>query len=164
MIWIILLLLMSTIGILASFLYKKKTSCMIRFYRRMTVSINCQTLYVRLMLIFILLFNVLYYRVFSDEIPCYLSAASILFILAPKRARGLVRAIHGSRHVMVFLFTIAVAALFIHGMCTFGVTLGIILLASIFFPSDKMENFELHPLHYDSYIKLIENLTRNYYD
>lgn len=164
MIWTILFLLMSSVGLLAIKLYRSESSRMIRFYKKMTISVNCQTLYVRLMLLFILLFNLIYYRLFAGQMPCYLSAASILFILAPKRARGLLQGIDGNRFTMVFLFTIGLAALFIPGMFTFGVTLGIILLASIFFPSGKMDSFNLRPLHYDSYIKLIEHLIKTYYD
>ena len=160
---IVHLVLVSVILLAPTFLYKNRSRRMIHFYQRMSYQEYCRMFYARILLLTVILFHFAYYWMKPGQYGVMASTILVFYLFSTKRTLSLVRGIRNSRGVMVFVFTLALALLFTAHMYSFGVTLGYILLAAVFYPSRKLEEGKHEHKDFPTYQELQDDLTGNYY-
>lgn len=117
------LVLISVILLAPTFLYRNRSRRMMKFYRRMTYSEYCRHFYGRILLLMVILFHFAYYWMKPGVISVMISTPLLFYLFSSKRTVALLKGLRDSRGVMVFLFTVALAMLFIPYMYSLGVSL-----------------------------------------
>jgi hypothetical protein len=157
------LVLISVILLAPAFLYKNRSRRMMKFYKRMTYSEYCRRFYAQILLLVLILFHFAYYWMKPGVVTVMISTPLVFYLFSAKRTLDLFKGIRNSRGVMVFLFTIALAMLFIPYMYSLGVSLGYTLLAAVFYPSAKMVGMKDENKEYPTYQELQDDTIQNYY-
>lgn len=157
------MVLISVILLAPIFLYKNRSRRMIHFYQRMSYQEYCRMFYARILLLAVIMFHFAYYWMKPGQYGVMVSTILVFFLFSTKRTLSLVRGIRNSRGVMVFVFTLALALLFTPHMYSFGVTLGYILLAAVFYPSRKLEEGKHEHKDFPTYQEFQDDLIDNYY-
>lgn len=157
------LVLVSVILIAPTFLYKNRSRKMISFYRHMTYSEYCRMFYAKILLLALILFHFVCYWTNPGQPGVMGSTVLMFYLFSTKRTLNLLMDVRNSRSMLVFTFTAALALLFIPYMYSFGVTLGYILLAAVFYPSKKIQDEKSEHKAYPTYEELQDDTIRNYY-
>jgi hypothetical protein len=116
-------------------LYRKTGRRMTRFYMMMLGLENARRFYVRLLVIFLLLFHFVYVGANPGEYGVLLSTVLSVLLYRFNRADRWLHRLHESRKTFAACALPAVAAAFIPHLYTTAVTVGTVLLAALFYPS-----------------------------
>ena len=106
-----------------------------RFYLRMVFSHNFRKLYTLLLLMAILVFSFVAYQVQPNEIGAHVTA---LLLFKFSYADYLLHRLHDNRKSRAIAFTASLVFMFTPRLYTLGVMVGLLLVASIYYPSSKV--------------------------
>ncbi len=140
MIWNSLLLIFPILILVAALCcYKKDGRWMNAFYRRMSFHDVARRLYVQLVMLLLILFQFIqiqtHISVIDTFIPLIITALLIRFSMAELVFYAIKR-----RKVMVSVCSLVLVGLFIPHCFSMAVAVGILLVASIFYPSRGIRN------------------------
>lgn len=163
MIWNSLLLIFPILILVAALrCYKKDGRWMNAFYRRMSFHDVARRLYVQLIMLLLILFQFMQIQTHISAIdtfmPLMITALLIRFSMAE-----LVLYCLKKRKVMVLVCSLVLAVLFIPHCFSMAVALGILLVASVFYPSRGIRNMVESPDDIYSLTTVPGLLVANYY-
>lgn len=139
MIWnFIALMFPLVVAIVAAALYKSERTFMLRFYMAMTASANARKLYTQCLLVSLLVFHYIYVSGHFGDFGVLPSTILCAVLVSHKRTDRWLHRLHEGRRAFVTFsaITLAIAAV-PHGY-TMSVTLAILLLAAMFYPSYRV--------------------------
>lgn len=163
MIWNSLLLIFPILILVAALCcYKKDGRWMNAFYRRMSFHDVARRLYVQLVMLLLILFQFIqiqtHISVIDTFIPLIITALLIRFSMAELVFYAIKR-----RKVMVSVCSLVLVGLFIPHCFSMAVAVGILLVASIFYPSRWIRNKVESPDEIFSLTSIRGQLVANYY-
>lgn len=163
MIWNSLLLIFPILILVAALCcYKKDGRWMNAFYRRMSFHDVARRLYVQLVMLLLILFQFIqiqtHISVIDTFIPLIITALLIRFSMAELVFYAIKR-----RKVMVSVCLLVLVGLFIPHCFSMAVAVGILLVASIFYPSRGIRNKVESPDEIFSLTSIRGQLVANYY-
>lgn len=163
MIWNSLLLIFPILILVAALCcYKKDGRWMNAFYRRMSFHDVARRLYVQLVMLLLILFQFIqiqtHISVIDTFIPLIITALLIRFSMAELVFYAIKR-----RKVMVSVCSLVLVGLFIPHCFSMAVAVGILLVASIFYPSRGIRNKVESPDEIFSLTSIRGQLVANYY-
>lgn len=163
MIWNSLLLIFPILILVAALCcYKKDGRWMNAFYRRMSFHDVARRLYVQLVMLLLILFQFIqiqtHISVIDTFIPLIITALLIRFSMAELVFYAIKR-----RKVMVSVCSLVLVGLFIPHCFSMAVAVGILLVASIFYPSRGIRNRVESPDEIFSLTSILGQLVANYY-
>ena len=139
MIFKIIFLFFPMLLLLASTMcYRKNNRMMQRFYLRMVFSHNFRKLYTLLLLMAILVFSFVAYQVQPNEIGAHVTALLALLLFKFSYADNLLHRLHDNRKSHAIAFAASLVFMFTPHLYTLGVMVGLLLVASIYYPSSKV--------------------------
>lgn len=119
-------------------LYKSNRTFMARFYNAMVYREKARRLYVRILLILLLLFHYVYACGHVGEFGILLSTAVCAAIYSFRRTDRWLRRLPGRTSSFVALATTVLVIGFVPHLYTLAVTVAFLLLAALFYPSDRV--------------------------
>ena len=138
MIWKILTLFyLALIIAVPTALYKSRRRFMTKFYLRMLGSESARRLYTQVLLIVLLLFHYVYSRGNTGDLGIVISTIVCTILFSFRRADKWMRRLHDKRKTFVYAALLAVVIADVPHLFTLGVTVGYLLLAALFYPSDR---------------------------
>ena len=163
MIWNSLLLIFPILILVAALrCYKKDGRWMNAFYRRMSFHDVARRLYVQLVMLLLIVFQFIQVQTHISAIdtfmPLVITALLIRFSIAE-----LVFYVLKKRKVMVAVCSLVLAALFTPHCFSMAVALGILLVASVFYPSREVRSMVESPDDISSLTSIPGQLVANYY-
>lgn len=163
MIWNSLLLIFPILILVAALCcYKKDGRWMNAFYRRMSFHDVARRLYVQLVMLLLILFQFIqiqtHISVIDTFIPLIITALLIRFSMAELVFYAIKR-----RKVMVSVCSLVLVGLLIPHCFSMAVAVGILLVASIFYPSRGIRNRVESPDEIFSLTSTPGQLVANYY-
>lgn len=163
MIWNSLLLIFPILILVAALCcYKKDGRWMNAFYRRMSFHDVARRLYVQLVMLLLILFQFIqiqtHISAIDTFIPLIITALLIRFSMAELVFYAIKR-----RKVMVSVCSLVLVGLFIPHCFSMAVAVGILLVASIFYPSRGIRNKVESPDEIFSLTSIRGQLVANYY-
>lgn len=163
MIWNSLLLIFPILILVAALRYYKNDGrWMNAFYRRMSFHDVARRLYVQLVMLLLILFQFIqiqtHISAIDTFIPLIITALLIRFSMAELVFYAIKR-----RKVMVSVCSLVLVGLFIPHCFSMAVALGILLVASIFYPSRGIRNMVESPDEIFSLTSIPGQLVANYY-
>ena len=163
MIWNSLLLIFPILILVAALrCYKKDGRWMNAFYRRMSFHDVARRLYVQLVMLLLIVFQFIQVQTHISAIdtfmPLVITALLIRFSIAE-----LVFYVLKKRKVMVAVCSLVLAALFTPHCFCMAVALGILLVASVFYPSREVRSMVESPDDIFSLTSIPGQLVANYY-
>lgn len=155
MIWnFIALMFPLAVAIVAAALYKNERTFMFRFYMAMTESANARKLYTQCLLVSLLLFHYVYVSGHFGDFGVLPSTTLCAVMFSHKRTDRWLHRLHENRRTFVMLAAVALAIAAVPHGYPMSVTLAILLLAAMFYPSYRVlsewktkENRELRTEH-----------------
>lgn len=139
MIWNILQLIFCTMLFAVPMaLYKSNRPFMARFYNAMVYREKARRLYVQILLILLLLFHYVYACGHVGEFGILLSTAVCAAIYSFRRTDRWLRRLPGRASSFVTLATAVLVLGFVPHLYTLAVTVAFLLLAALFYPSDRV--------------------------
>lgn len=155
MIWnFIALMFPLAVAIVAAALYKSERTFMLRFYVAMTESANARKLYTQCLLVLLLVFHYVYVSGHFGDFGVLPSTILCAVMFSHKRTDRWLHRLHENRRTFVMLAAVALAIAAVPHGYTMSVTLALLLLAAMFYPSYRIlsewktkENRELWTEH-----------------
>ncbi len=118
-------------------LYKKDSRRMAIFYKTMLGSKSARRLYIQAILIFLLLFHYVFISGHFGDYGVLLSTIPTLAFFSYRIANRLLHLLHKDRKSFVAMAMLVLAIMAVPHLYTMAVTLGYILLATAFYPSES---------------------------
>ena len=118
--------------------YKKNCRMMQSFYLRMVFSHYFRKLYTLLLLMAILVLCFMAYQVQPNKIGAHVMALLALLLFKFSYADYLLHRLHDNRKSCAIAFTASLVFMFTPHLYTLGVMVGMLLVASIYYPSSKV--------------------------
>lgn len=140
MIWIrILYSLNFLVFVVLPFMYKSSRPSMMAFYDSMIWRKSARRFYTLVFFLFLIVFHFYYLTIFENHYDVILSTALCYVMLSHKLFEKTIRFLQ-DRYTYFGAMLITVACLFIPHLFTLGVSFGIIMLATLFYPPEWWKN------------------------
>jgi len=136
---------------------------MMRFCERMTCSQNHRKMYCHIICVMMLLFHATYPGMHGVNTGIVASTILVFFLMLSDFMSRLLDVIRQQPLFMMLIGGMAVACALAEEMYTLGVTLSFLLLATIFWPSRRMESFMTDRPAYGNYKELERETIRRYF-
>ena len=132
---ILFIILMSAFFFVPMFLHKSRRQFMTRFYLRMIALVAARKLYRLMLLILLYLFHFLYLCVHYNDIGVVASTIAFAIFFAFMNVERWLQHLHEKRTPFRIAALAAVVFAFTPHLFTLAVTVSIVLMASLFYPS-----------------------------
>lgn len=130
--------------------YKNNHTFMQRFYIRMTYSYHCRKFYSLIILMLLIMYHYIAHQIMPMEFGIMGSSVFILLFFRFKYANRILRLLNDKQLFCFIAMIAALVFLFVPHLFTLSATIGILLLAALFYPSShvlykaKMPNDDRH--------------------